>query len=234
MNTSHSSSTATSQTGAVPIYATVLSVGAICALAIVMVSEITRPIIRQNQVELTQRAIRHVLPDATTSRAFRWEELTGQIAPVTADVEDGQRLYAGYDDRGRLVGLAIEASGMGYQDTIRLLYGYSFAEQAVISIRVLESRETPGLGDRIETDADFLRNFERLPVPLNTSGTDLAHPITFVKAGDKTEPWQIDGITGATISSRAVADILSRSTSLWIPRVHRQRDRFNSASEEST
>ena len=45
---------------------------------------------------------------------------------------------------------------MGYQDVIRVLYGYSFAEEAVVGIRVLESKETPGLGTRIETDPDFL------------------------------------------------------------------------------
>ncbi len=56
--------------------------------------------------------------------------------------------------------------GMGYQDFIRLLYGYSPDDQAIIGIRVLESRETPGLGDRIETDADFLSNFQRLDVAL--------------------------------------------------------------------
>ena len=47
-------------------------------------------------------------------------------------------------------GSPIEAQGMGYQDVIRVLYGYSFADEAIIGIQVLESQETPGLGDRIE------------------------------------------------------------------------------------
>ena len=46
---------------------------------------------------------------------------------------------------------------MGYQDVIRiLLYGYSPEHQAIVGMRVLESRETPGLGDKIEKDPAFL------------------------------------------------------------------------------
>ena len=65
-------------------------------------------------------------------------------------VSKANLVFAGYDDNDQLVGLAIEAQAMGYQDVIRLIYGYSFEAQAIIGIRVLESRETPGLGDRIE------------------------------------------------------------------------------------
>ena len=49
-----------------------------------------------------------------------------------------------------IVGLAVEAQGMGYQDVIRVIYGYSFEQDAIVGIRVLESKETPGLGDKIE------------------------------------------------------------------------------------
>jgi electron transport complex protein RnfG len=130
-------------------------------------------------------------------------------------------VYAGYDEQQRLVGLAVEAHGMGYQDVIRVLYGYSFAQEAIIGIRVLESKETPGLGDKIETDADFLENFKRLDVSLSADRSALLHPIEPVKHGRKEHPWQVDGITGATISSVAIAEILSRSTTYWIPRIRR-------------
>ena len=113
---------------------------------------------------------------------------------------------------------------MGYQDVIRVLYGYSFEQQAVIGIRVLESKETPGLGDRIETDSEFLLNFERLDTALSADGSRVEHPIEGVKHGRKEQPWQIDGITGATISSIAIADILNRSTSHWVPIIHRHLD----------
>ncbi len=212
--------------GAARIYGVVLSVGVVCALAIVTVYDVTRPIIQRNRVAMRQRAILDVLPGASASAAFRVDESTGKIEPTTGAAEDGNVVFAGFDDGGQLVGLAIETQGMGYQDVIRLLYGYSFTAQAVIGIQVLETRETPGLGDRIEKDAGFLRNFESLDVKMNQQGTAVANKIEFVKPGEKTETWQIDGITGATISSRAVAKMLSESTAHWIPRVFARQTDF--------
>jgi len=120
-----------------------------------------------------------------------------------------------------LVGLAVEAQGMGYQDVIRLIYGYSFADEAIIGIQVLDSKETPGLGDKIENDTDFLANFERLDVALGEDSMALANAIVPVRHGEKTHPWEVDGITGATISSKAIAKILDGSAQYWVPRIQR-------------
>jgi electron transport complex protein RnfG len=217
----------TSSEQPVRIYAVVLSVGVVCSLAIVMVYELTRPIIGRNKLALRRSAILDVLSGATTIATFRLDEISGQFQPTSTDAEGADLVFAGFDSQGELVGLAIETQGMGYQDSIRLLYGYSPDDQAIIGIRVLESRETPGLGDRIETDADFLGNFQRLSVGLNSAGTQLAHTIEFVKPGKKTADWQIDGITGATISSRATAEMLRDSTAYWIPRVYPRRTDFD-------
>ncbi len=59
-----------------------------------------------------------------------------------------------------------------------------------------------------------------------TDGLSLAHPIELVKPGKKTAPWQIDGISGATISSAAIAKMLHESSARWMPRLYRQRDTF--------
>ena len=111
----------------------------------------------------------------------------------------------------------MEASGQGFQDVLRLLYGYAPDRAAVVGMKVLESKETPGLGDKIEKDAAFKANFESLSVRLGPDARSIADPITLVKPGEKTEPWQVEAITGATISSRAVATILRESTGSRIP-----------------
>lgn len=214
------------------MYRAMVGVGVLCGLLIVTVFELTRPVIERNKAEALQRAIFHVLPDADTSTTFRFDEERGRFEPAAGGSTEGPVVHAGYAGRGddrRLVGLAVEASGMGYQDVIGVLYGYSFAEEAVIGLRVLESKETPGLGDKIETDGQFLENFRRLDVSLTDDGSDVAHPIEPVKPGQKEHPWQVDAITGATISSHAIADILKRSTSYWIPRIHRRLGDFREA-----
>lgn len=209
------------------IYSVVLSVGVVCSLAIVSVYEGTRPIIQRNQIAFRQHAILEVLPAAETTAAFQRDATTGQFHLATSDAGHTETIHAGFDHDGKLVGLAIETRGMGYQDAIRALYGYSLDQQAIIGIRILESRETPGLGDRIETDANFLANFERLDVSLDTSEMRLAHPIEFVRSGNKTAPWQVDGITGATISSRAIATMLGESAAGWIPLIQSRKSDFS-------
>ena len=214
------------------MYRAMVGIGILCGLLIVGAFEMTRPVIERNKAEALQRAIFQVLPEASSSKTFRLDDEDG-FTLHEGKAAGAQLVYAGYDDRQQLIGIAIEAQGMGYQDVIRVIYGYSFEKDAVIGIRVLESRETPGLGTKIETDPEFLRNFERLDVTLTDDLSAVANPIEFVKPGNKEQPWQVDGITGATISSTAIANILSASTSYWIPRIRRALDDFAAAGGEA-
>lgn len=202
------------------MYRAMVGVGVFCGLLIVTVFQVTLPLIEANKAEALREAIFHVLPEATSSTTFRLNA-SGGFAALEGDGAGEQLVYAGYDDALQLVGVAIEAQGMGYQDVIALIYGYSFAEDAITGIQVLESKETPGLGDKIETDPEFLQNFERLDVSLRADRSGLANAILPVKHGEKENGWEIDGITGATISSVAIADILNRSAEYWAPRVQK-------------
>lgn len=201
-----------------PMLVAMVGGGLICGLLIVLAYQGTKPIIQKNQVEARQAAVFEVLPGAVETRTFHMGE-DGHFSVVPDDSQGEGLAFAGFDAQGQLIGIALEGSGMGYQDTIRLLYGYSPEQQAVIGIKVLESRETPGLGTRVESDPGFLKNFEKLDVRLDAAGQALAHPIAAVKSGTKTDPWQIDCITGATISSTAVSTILRDSTAWWVPRL---------------
>ena len=207
------------------MYRAMVGVGVFCGLLIVTAFQVTQPIIERNKAEALQEAIFHVLPSASTSRTYRLDESNG-FKLLEGKARSEQLVYAGYDDQEELVGLAVEAKGMGYQDVIGLIYGYSFAEEAIIGIQVLESKETPGLGDKIETDQDFLQNFERLDVSLRDDLSELANPILPVKHGEKSNPWEVDGITGATISSVAIAKILNQSAQYWVPRIRNNLGNF--------
>ena len=176
-------------------------VGIACSLLIVLAFEVTLPTIERKKAEELEAAVFRVLPDASKRDSF----------PMPSEADEARVLYAGYDDADRLVGVAIEAQGQGFQDTIRLIYGYSPIEEAIIGMVVLESKETPGLGDKILKDADFLENFDALDVSLTADDNALRNAIEVVKHGTKSEAWQIDGITGATISSQAVGRILQRA-----------------------
>jgi electron transport complex protein RnfG len=93
---------------------------------------------------------------------------------------------------------------MGYQDLVSLLFGVDPTARTITHLNVLGNRETPGLGSKIATDERFIAQFQGLP---------LDHPIEVVKPGRGEHPWQIDAITGATISSKTVARAINRSVS---------------------
>ena len=67
------------------------------------------------------------------------------------------------------------------------------------------------------SDPEFLANFKAL---------DASHPITAVKHGTKKNPWEIDAISGATISSRAVGRLLAGSVKEMAPLIERNKDRI--------
>jgi len=206
------------QTSAWEMYRAIVGIGAICALVIVGVFQGTAARIRDNQERFLAAAIAEVLPAAITTVAVG---LSTEGRLVRADATVELPVFLGYDAAGNLVGAAITAQGMGYQDNIRALYAYSFESKAIVGFKILDSKETPGLGDRVEIEPHFIANFEALDVRLDDSGTKLAHPVKTVKQGEKTEPWQVDGITGATITSTAIGDLLNASASLWIPVLER-------------
>jgi electron transport complex protein RnfG len=210
--------------GAWPMFRAMVGIGLLGGLVVVSAFELTAERIERNRAEALARAIFRVLPGAATSRAFR---LAGErFEPAGAGAAGERLVYAGYDRGGLFVGVAIEAQGMGYQDTIRVLYGYSPEAGAIVGMEVLESKETPGLGDKIEFDPEFRKNFEKLAVVLDAAGQALAHAIAAVEHGTKSEPWQVDGITGATVSSKAIANLLDASAREWAPEIARRRADF--------
>jgi electron transport complex protein RnfG len=138
----------------------------------------------------------------------------------------GALLVAGYDASGALIGIAIEASEKGYADVIRAMYAYSPEKDAIVGFKVMELKETPGLGDKIGIDREFLANFKELDAKLDASGAKLEHPIAAVKHGTKKNKWEVDAISGATISSRAVGRMLNKSASDLLPIIRRNLERF--------
>jgi len=190
-------------------------IGVIAAVLLVTTYVMTLPAIERNQAEALQRAIFTVLPGASQTTEFT--VVDGGLRVLEPDQDAPLRYYAGYDGEGRLAGVAVDAQGQGFMDILRILYGYSPGCECVVGFTVLESKETPGLGDKIETDSTFTANFDALDVTLTPDQSEILNPIVLVKPGQKTEPWQIDSITGATISSRAVATILNESTVATVP-----------------
>ena len=193
----------------------------ISGILVVLVYQITLPAIQENRRIALERAIFKVLPGAVSKANFVLTD-DGHIMLDESEVSSsGDTIYAGYDNSGMLVGLAMVAAAPGYADIIRILYGYSIECECIIGINVLESKETPGLGDKIEKDPEFLKNFEALDVKLEAGKMKLLNEIITVKHGTKKHPWEIDAISGATVSSKAIGKMLNKSAKKQFPRIAR-------------
>jgi electron transport complex protein RnfG len=187
---------------------TLAAVAMISGLLVVLVYEFTKPIIAENQRLATERAIFKVLPSAKTRLTFSVQQ---DKLKLTDDKSAGELIYAGYDKNNQLVGIAINAAAQGYQDVVKLLYGYDPVTGCITGYDVLKSTETPGFGTKITTDAEFLANFNCLDAKVNSSQTGLINAISTVRHGSKKHAWEIDAISGSTITSNALGRMLNQS-----------------------
>ena len=198
-------------------------VSAICGLIIVGAYQSTYDAVAANKRIATERAVFKVIPAAKSITEYVALPAGGIEQKVgagdTALAPGAVKFFAAYDDSGKLAGIAAEGAAKGYSDTVRIMFGYSPGCQCVVGIGVVNMRETPGIGDKIITDKDFLANFVSLDVKLTGDLSALANEVKAVKHGAKTNPWQIDAISGATITSRAVGKAINDSAQALLPRL---------------
>ncbi len=206
------------------------SVGFIAGILIVFTFQFTLPIIKANEKAYLDQSIFEVVANTAYKKVFTPDE-NGLLVPIAEDSEEPYKIFACYDTTHQLTGVVVEASGQGFQDVIRLIYGYDPRKEAIIGMKVLQSTETPGLGDKIITDDKFLSNFAHLDVSLDESGERLKAPITMVK-GERENDHQVSAITGATISSRAVTRMIAKSTTINVPLIKKNLKVLEEAGNE--
>lgn len=199
------------------------AVSLICGVLIVGTNLLTSARIRQNQETIMRNSVAELLPGIQKQIIYGVQP-NGELKILPGLEEGGQRLFAGYDGSGKFLGVVIESSARGYADLIQAMYAYSPEKQAITGFKVVDMRETPGLGDRVRSDPDFLGNFRDLDATI-VDGKP-AHAVKVVKHGSKKNPWEIDAISGATISSRAVGKLIGTSVQDVIPVVRKNLDRI--------
>ncbi len=156
--------------------AKLLIITAVVALALAGVNSITAPIITQLKADNLQKAIETVLPGGGESTEF--------------DKEANPLVSAVYASE---TGYAVEVNPAGFGGTITMMVGID-PSGSVIAIDVVSQAETAGLGAIIDVDTEAGKAFRGQFA--GVGGT-----VSVSKDGG-----QIDSITGATITSRAVCD----------------------------
>ena len=172
----------------IPLVVALTIIAGVAAAGLGLVFQVTEEPIRQADLQKMRDAITAVLPEYTNSPDDE-----------TNWVESGEsRFFVATDESGTPVGVAvIVISKEGYAGSLETMVGL-LPEGIINRIQVLKHVETPGLGTKIEEEP-FKGQFD---------GASLDNRTLAVEKDDRGTPDKppIDSVTGATISSRAVAD----------------------------
>lgn len=197
------------------LVAMMTAAGALAGLLIVTAFQVTLPRIQHHQGEVMQAAIQEVLKSpARFDTLYLQKGSLVRSLPAGVNQKGVERIYLGYDASGKRIGFAVSAAENGFQDLVTLMFGYDASAHRLIGMKVIANKETPGLGNKIETDEAFVNEF-----------ADVAAPLKGVKVGNGGGgPNDVVMITGATISSRAVIRIINNSITRWQPLMDAYRE----------
>lgn len=154
---------------------TLLVITAVVAVALAGVNSITAPKIEQLNAEKTQQAIETVLPGGFDTQITDYTDDTGLVTNV----------YSGAN------GYAFEVTPAGFDNTITMMVGVDH-DGKVLGISIVSHTETSGLGAVAAASTSAGESFRGQFVGMSGS-------VSVTKDGG-----EVDSITGATITSRAV------------------------------
>ena len=146
---------------------------------------LTKDQIAKQDKEKAENTRKVVLPDA----AF-FEQM---------EVDGVSECCVGKDENGEIVGYTFVTKQKGYSSTITVMTGVSKDEQ-VKGVAILSQNETPGLGANAVKDSFQSQYKQKVP-------GDGFSVVKNKKAGDG----EIEAMTGATVSSKAVTDAVNQA-----------------------
>jgi len=163
-------------------------------LLIAVTNAALSPKIVQNKINKRNRLVGALLPDAKNfvlDKEIEIESIQGKKEKI--------EVYRAMSEEDECVGWSFNADGSGFADKIELVVAVDKDFEKLAGFDVLASNETPGFGDQIKYDY-YRDQFKGAP----------AEELKLVTSG---EPKNIDAeivaISGATVSSEAVVEIIN-------------------------
>ncbi|MDX1515320.1 MAG: electron transport complex subunit RsxG [Woeseiaceae bacterium] len=182
---------------------TLAVIAAICTTLVATTYHFTRDRIAANEQAWLERRLKPALAGLDYEGSLSESRLV-LAAPHGLPGRDDAIIYRVHAGGEPVAALFAVTAPDGYSGTIRILVGVSY-EGVVTGVRILSHRETPGLGDQIESSkSDWVHQFE---------GKSLGDP--------PLDDWAIrrdggvfDQLTGASVTPRAVIKAI-RDTLLY-------------------
>lgn len=168
-----------------------LIITTIAAFVLAVTNDVTQAIITERAEQQNIESIKALLPEAE-----EFNKVEGVASGIIVEVYEGTK-------GGNVVGYTVKSIPRGYAGTVETLVGIS-QDGKIVGLKIGANTETPGLGTKI-ADASYLNQFM-------DKAADLVFNITKdqpAKAED------IQAVSGATVSSKAVAEGVNTSTELF-------------------
>lgn len=170
--------------------------------ALAAVHVVLSPAIEANKINETREKVPGLVLGVEKALALTQSGDSLDIAsrPVQVDKAGRRISYAVFEAflKGERAGWVIKSSGQGYADKIELLVGLDANADTISGLFVLDQKETPGLGNKV-IETQWRDQF---------TGKPAAGTLSVTKSG-ASAPEDIDAVTGATISSNAVVQIVN-------------------------
>jgi electron transport complex protein RnfG len=174
----------------------------ISALSLGVVNNITASRIAEQNQKAKLKAITSALPK---DRLGYDNDPSRDIAKISEWIEkDGtpKEIYLA-KQKGKIVGIAFTSSGEGYGGFINIMMGIDPNEK-ITGIEIIAHLETPGLGSKIESPELFKDQF----YGKSTEGSENGE-LVVVKGRKADKNWEIEALTGATISPSGVVKAIN-------------------------
>ncbi|MEC9315472.1 MAG: electron transport complex subunit RsxG [Pseudomonadota bacterium] len=195
-----------------------LGLFAIVATTLVaLTEENTREQIKENQRQALLDGINALIPHDEYDNAILQDTL---VLPATEALgtEEPTFVYRARQNGEPVAAVLTVIAPDGYSGTIRMLVGI-YHSGKLAGVRVIDHKETPGLGDKIDVKKDdWILQFE---------GLSLGNPPAS-KWKVKKDGGEFDQFTGATITPRAVVGAVKQSLEYF----RKHRDALFAVTEE--
>ena len=166
-------------------------IATVCTALLAGTNLLTKDKIADLEVQAAKEAKTAVFADAT---AFSEEK--------TVDVKGESFVYyEAQDEKGNVIGYVFSVTTKSYGGDLSAMVGISAETDKITGVEITAINDTPGLGMKVNSE-DFLSQY------IDRTGT------MGVNKNEKTDT-EIQAVSGATISSRAVTDAVNHAFSAY-------------------
>ncbi len=182
---------------------TLAAIAIVCTTLVAATWQLTHERIEENRQAWLERSLEPALAGLFFDSGVSESMLTIP-APHDLPGSEDAIVYRVYSGDTPVAALFVVSARDGYAGPIRLLIGVAM-DGTITGVRVLEHRETPGLGDRVEIEkSDWVLQFDdrslQNPVP---EGWKI-----------RTDGGEFDQLSGASVTPRAIVKAV-RATLTW-------------------